>query len=104
MPLATSCGFQLQQSLIFEHAEVVFPGFKLMRSKGFGLEAGWRKFEQPVVRLLHKQNDFLSNSYGAYLIWLIIEEIRAVCINFRSRFGSVLILYSSSVPCYPRTL
>jgi len=41
---------QLQQQLIFEHSEVVFPGFKLMRSKGFGLEAGWRKYEEPAVR------------------------------------------------------
>ena len=48
-PLAPSWQ-QLQQSLIFEHAEVVFPGFKLMRSKGFGLEAGWRKFDEPAVR------------------------------------------------------
>jgi hypothetical protein len=40
----------VQQQLILEHAEVVFPGFKLMRAKGFVLETGWRKVLDPTVR------------------------------------------------------
>ena len=45
----------MQQQLIFEHAEVVFPGFKLMSAQGMKLELGWRKILDPEVRQLHSQ-------------------------------------------------